>query len=100
MSRPRPADVLLPAFVAVIGTVEILAAGYQPRWLSCGTFLAAAAVLAFARMLPLAAPLVVTTIYVSAPLLGVDTSQPASWAPLIASVCFSTGLYAPRPHRV
>ena len=80
----------------MVGAVEIVVAGYQPRWLGLGTFLVAAGVLSFARVAPVAVPPVVAAIFAATPLLGFDVSQPASWVPLIAFACFGTGLYAPR----
>jgi signal transduction histidine kinase len=100
ISRPRPVDVLLPAVVAVAGTVETVTVGYQPRLLTCATFLLGAVVLAFARSAPIAVPLLVTAIYAAAPLLGIDVSQPAAWVPFLASAYFSTGLYAARTRRL
>jgi signal transduction histidine kinase len=92
--------VLLPAVVAVAGTVETVTVGYQPRLLTCATFLLGAVVLAFARSAPLAVPLLATAVYAAAPLLGIDVSQPAAWVPFLASAYFSTGLYAPRTRRL
>jgi signal transduction histidine kinase len=94
--RPRRLDPLLPALIALVGAVEILAAGYQPRWLGLGTFLLAASVVSVGRLLPLAVPPVVAGIYAATPLLGFDVSQPASWVPLLALACFGAGLHAPR----
>jgi signal transduction histidine kinase len=91
---------LLPALLAVVGPVEILSAGYQPRLLACGTLLLAAGVLAFARTAPLAAPLLVAVIYAATPLLGFDVSQPATWVPIIAAAAFGAGLHAPRSRRL
>jgi signal transduction histidine kinase len=89
-------DLLVPALVGVVGTVEITAAGYDPLWLALASYLLAAVVLCAGRLAPLAVPLLVTGIYATTPLLGFDVSKPASWLPLIAFACFSTGLHAPR----
>jgi signal transduction histidine kinase len=94
--RPRRLDLLPPALIALVGAVEIVAAGYQPRWLGLGTFLLASGVVSVGRLLPLAVPPVVAGIYAATPLLGFDVSQPASWVPLLALACFGTGLHAPR----
>jgi signal transduction histidine kinase len=93
--RPRRLDLLLPALIALVGAVEIVASGYQPRWLALGSFLLAASVVSLSRLLPLAVPLLVAGIYAVTPLLGFDVSQPASWVLLLALACFGTGLYAP-----
>ena len=94
--RPRRLDLLLPALIALVGAVEIVAAGYQPRWLGLGTFLLAASVVSVARLLPLAVPPVVAGIFAVTPLLGFDVAQPASWVLLLALACFGAGLWAPR----
>jgi signal transduction histidine kinase len=94
--RPRRLDLLLPTLIALVGAVEIVAAGYQPRWLGLGTFFLAAGVLSVARLAPLAVPPVVAGIYAATPLLGFDVSQPASWVPLLALAGFGAGLRAPR----
>jgi signal transduction histidine kinase len=94
--RPGRLDLLLPALIALVGAVEIVAAGYQPRWLGLGTFLLAASVVSVARLLPLAVPPVVAGIFAVTPLLGFDVAQPASWVLLLALACFGAGLWAPR----
>jgi signal transduction histidine kinase len=99
-SRPRRSDLLLPALIGLVGVVEIAAAGYSPVWLALATYLLAAAVLCAGRFAPLAVPLLVTAIYALTPLLGVDVAEPASWVPLIAFACLSTGLHAPRSRKL
>jgi signal transduction histidine kinase len=96
----KRSDLLLPALIGLVGAVEIVAAGYKPVWLTLATYLLAAAVLGASRFAPLAVPLVITAIYATAPLLGVDTAEPASWVPLISFACLSAGLSAPRSRRV
>jgi len=96
MSRLRRSDLLVPALIGVVGAAEIVAAGYDPVWLTLATYLLAAAALCGGRFAPLGVPPLVTAIYATAPLLGVDVAEPASWIPLIAFACFSTGLHAPR----
>lgn len=86
----------MPALVGVVGMVEITVAGYDPLWPALASYLLAAVVLCAGRLAPLAVPLLVTGIYATTPLLGFDVSEPASWVPLIAFACFSTGLHAPR----
>jgi hypothetical protein len=97
--RLRHFDPLLPALIGLVGVAEIVA-GYEPRWLTVGTYLLAAGVLALARMVPLAVPLLVTGIYATTPLLGFDVSRPAFWVVLIAFACFVTGLHASRSRRL
>jgi hypothetical protein len=87
---------LLPALIAVVGALEILAAGYQPGWLGLATFLLAAALLAFARPAPLAVPPVVAGIFAVTPLLGFNVAHPSSWVPLLSLAGFGAGLHAPR----
>jgi signal transduction histidine kinase len=99
-SRLGRSDLLLPALIGVVGAVEIAAAGYDPVSLALGTYLLAALVLCAGRFAPLVVPLLVTGIYAATPLLGFDVSKPASWVPLIALACFSTGLHAPRSRRL
>ncbi|MGH3129999.1 MAG: histidine kinase [Gaiellaceae bacterium] len=94
MSRLRRSDLLLPALLGLVGGVEIAVAGYDPIALALGSYLLAAVVLSAARFVPLAVPLLVTAIYATTPLLGV--SEGASWVPLIAFACLSTGLHTPR----
>ena len=94
--RPRRLDLLVPALIALVGAVEIVAAGYQPRWLGLGTFLLAAGVVSFTRLAPLAVPPVVAGIFAATPLLGFDVAQLATWVPLVALACFGAGLRAPR----
>jgi signal transduction histidine kinase len=96
----RRSDRLLPALIGAVGAVEITAAGYDPVWLTLATFLLAAAVLGAARLAPLAVPPLATAIYATAALLGADVAEPASWVPLIAFACFSTGLHASRAQRL
>ena len=91
---------LLPALIGVVGAVEIAVAGYDPVWLALGTYLLAAVVLGAGRLAPLAVPLLVAAIYATTSLLGFDVSKPASWVPLIALACFSTGLHTPRSRRL
>lgn len=98
--RMRRSDLALPALIGVVGAVEITTAGYDPLWIAVPTYALAAAVLAIGRFAPLAVPLLVTAIYALTPLLGFDVSKPASWLPLIAAACFSTGLHAPRSRRL
>jgi signal transduction histidine kinase len=97
--RPRRSDLLLPALLGAVGAVEIMAAGYDPVWLTLGAYLLAAALIGAARLAPLAAPPLVTAIYATGPLLGSEVSEPAAWLPLIALSCLSAGLHAPRSQR-
>lgn len=96
VSHLRRSDLLPPTLLAIVGAVEITVAGYDPLWLALGTYVLAAFVLCAGRFTPLVVPLLVTGIYATTPLLGFDVSKPASWVPLIAFACFSTGLYASR----
>jgi signal transduction histidine kinase len=96
MSRLRRSDLLVPALIGVVGAAEIVAAGYDPAWLTLGTYLIAAGALCAVRFTPLAVPPLVTAIYATAPLLGAGVVEAASWIPLIAFACLSTGLHAPR----
>jgi signal transduction histidine kinase len=100
LSRLRRSDLLVPALIGVVGAVEIGAAGYDPVWLALGTYLLAASVLCAGRLAPRAVPLLVTAIYATGPLLGSEVSAPASWVPLIAFACLSTGLHVPRSQRL
>ena len=96
--RPRRLDLLLPALIALAGAVEILVAGYQPRWPGVGAFLLAAGVVSRARAAPLIVPPLTAVIFALTPLLGGEVFQAAAWVPLIAFGCFSAGLY-PSPAR-
>jgi hypothetical protein len=58
----RRSDLLLPALIGVVGAVEIVAAGYEPVWLTLATYLLAAAILGAGRLAPLVVPPLVTSI--------------------------------------
>ncbi len=98
--RVRRVDLLLPAALAVVGAIEIAAAGYTPVAPALTTYLLAAGALSLARTMPLAPPLLVTSIYALTPLSGFDVSEPASWLLLIGFACFGTGLHAARSRRL
>lgn len=100
MSRLRRSDLLVPVLIGVVGAAEIVAAGYDPVWLTLAIYLLAAGALCAGRFAPLVVPPLVTGIYATAPLLGADVAEAASWIPLIAFACFSTGLRAPRSRRL
>lgn len=91
-------DLWLPAALGVVGTVEMALQGYQPLWVSIGSFCLAAAALVARRILAMALPLVTALIYVATPLLGFDVSQPASWMLLLGVATFSSGLHT-KPSR-
>jgi signal transduction histidine kinase len=99
-SRLTSTDLLLPAALALAGSVEIVAAGYRPLAPALATYVLAAGALLLARATPLAVAPIVTSIYALTPLLGFDVSQPASWLLLIAFASFGTGLYAPSSSRL
>lgn len=98
--RLRRRDVLLPGSLGLVGTFEIVAAGYDPVAVGLGTHWLAAGLLCARRMAPLAMPLAVAAVYALTPLLGFDVSDPASWLLLIAFACLSSGLHAPRSQRL
>ena len=89
-------DLVVPAVIALAGTVEILAAGYQPVVPALATFLLASALLIWVRRRPLATPPLVALVYATTPLFGFDVSQPAAWLLLVAFACFAAGMYARR----
>ena len=89
-------DLLLPALLGVVGTVEMVWEGYAPLWASIGAYWLAVVVLCVRRALPLAMPVAVTGIVAGAAQLGIDTDEPASWILLLALAYFATGLYVPR----
>ena len=89
-------DLLLPALLGVVGTVEMVWEGYGPLWASIGAYWLAVVVLCVRRALPLAMPVAVTGIVAGAAQLGIDTDEPASWILPLALAYFATGLYVPR----
>jgi hypothetical protein len=95
VSRLRRSDLLFPALLGVVGTVEITAAGYDPLWLALATYLIGALVLCAGRLAPLGVPLLVAGIYAATPLLGFDVSKPASWVPLMHSPASTPGCTPP-----
>lgn len=94
--RIRRTDVLLPLLFGVLGTVEIVTRGYQPRTVALATYWVAAALLCLRRVMPLAMPVLVAAVYGITPVLGYDVSEPAAWVLLLPLACLAAGLYVPR----
>jgi hypothetical protein len=90
-TRLRRVDLVVPAALAVVGVVEIAAAGYAPLVPGLATYVLGAGALSLARVAPLALAPMVTSLYALTPLLGFDVSQPASWLLLIGYAAFGTG---------
>lgn len=92
----RLTDVALPVVFGIVATVEMIAQGYGPLFVSIGTYWTAVVVLCTRRAYPLQVPLVIAVIYTVTPLLGADVSEPASWLLPLPLACFAVGLYRPR----
>ena len=77
--RIRRSDCVLPALIGIVGAVEIVAGGYEPRWVALGMYWLAAGVLCARRIAPLVMPPAVATLYALTPLVGFDASGPGAW---------------------
>jgi signal transduction histidine kinase len=91
-----PTDLLLPALIGVVGTVEIIWEGYRPLPAVLGAYWLAVAVLCAPRALALAMPIAVAAIFEAARLLGAETDEPASTLLVLGFACFAAGLHVPR----
>jgi signal transduction histidine kinase len=98
MPAPRlsRSDLLLPAVVGLVGSIEILVAGDDRVVVGVGTFMLGASALAWRRQMPLVVPLVIAGVYALTPVLGFDVSEPGSWILVLALADFGAGLNAPR----
>ena len=83
---------LLPALVALVGTLEMVAGRHGPVVIAA--YWAAAAALAAAPVAPLAVPPAVAAAWAVALALDGDASDPASWVLVLAAACLACGLYA------
>jgi hypothetical protein len=98
--RIRRSDVLLPGLLATVGAAEIVAGGYDPRWLALAMYWLAAGVLCARRIAPLAMPPGVAALYALTPLFGAEVAEPAAWLLLLPFACLSAGLHAERARRL
>ena len=94
------ADAVLPALVAVVGTLELVGDDYRPLWASVGSYWLACATLVLRRRYPLAMPPLVTFWFVAAAAAGVDVGEPASWIVPMTFAAFAAGRYAGWPARI
>jgi signal transduction histidine kinase len=93
----RATDAVLPAVVAVIGTAELVAGGYDPLWVALGTYWLACAGLCLRRRFPLTMPVLVAAWFSLGALAGVPVGDPASWILPETFACFAAGRYGPWP---
>jgi signal transduction histidine kinase len=93
----RRLDALLPALVAVVGTVELTTDDYDHVPAAVATFWLACALLVLRRAHPLAMPPGVLGCFALAGLLDVAVGDPASWIVPPVVACFAAGRYGPWP---
>jgi len=92
----RPTDLLLPALIGIVGTVEIATGGFAPAWAALGTLWLAAAALCARRVAPVAVPVAVAGLALVDGLRGGGTEHPTAWIAALALACFAAGLHVPR----
>jgi len=87
-------DVVVPAGLGVIATVEIVSHHYEPVPLTLGAFCLAAAVLVVRRAAPLVMPAATIAILLGAAVLGVPIAEPVSTALVVGFAAFAAGRHA------
>jgi signal transduction histidine kinase len=92
----RPLDLLVPAAIAIAGTVELAWYGYGPLRASIPAFWLEAGVLCARRRAPLAMPVVVAAIAVTAELLGIEAGETSVSLLTYGLASFAAGFHVPR----
>lgn len=92
----RRADLVLPAVLAVVGTLEIGIGDDPHAIVGIAAFASTAATLAACPSRPLVVPPLAGVGFALAALVGSDVSGPSSWVALFVSAAFLAGLYASR----